>query len=159
MNKTIRILLILALLVGIVVVAGSKTVWASSAPASPLEKVNPAPAAVASNIGTVDVPDGERVVIGNGEDPVSIGGQATLEGLDVNTNVLTSLSPRPDGYLSKIVNLLFTSGSARLCFPAVKGDETVYILVGDVWTPLFTFYVNNLACVEFSESGSYVLGQ
>ena len=161
MNKIIRFVLILALLVGVVVVAGSKTAWASPAPSSPVEKANPAPVAVSANVGTVNVPGTGKAgvhVVGTADCPISIWGIATLCPLSSNTDVLASLDPRPDGYLSKIVELKFSSGSARLCFASVNGNEVIYFNIDDVWTRLYTFYMDGQACVDVSSSGQYVLG-
>lgn len=168
MNKTLRFGLIVIVLVGVIFAATSQAVWAGSQPVSPAS--NPGGSVqVKSQIGTVIVPtvaptaipepgqEGESVN-GTGE-LISINGQATLQGLGGNTDVFGSLSSRPDGYLSKIVTLAFSSGSARLCFAAPQNDEKIFVKVGDEWLPLYTFYVDGQACVDVSNSGQYVLGR
>ncbi len=168
MNKTLRFGLIVIVLVGVIFAATSQAVWAGSQPVS-LASNPGANAQVKAQVGTVLVPtavataipepghEGESVS-GSG-DVVSINGQATLQGLGGNSEVFGSLTSRPDGYLSKVVHLSFSSGSARLCFAAPQNDEKIFVKAGDEWLPLYTFYVNGQACVDVSASGEYVLGR
>jgi radical SAM superfamily enzyme with C-terminal helix-hairpin-helix motif len=164
MNKTIRFLLILVLLVGVVAVAGSKVAWAGSAPASDQAKAEAA-SALALKPGTVVVPvpnhpEQEGVNVDASKAcPVSIRGHATLCALTSGTEVFGSLRARESGYLSKVVSLYFTSGSARLCFGAPQGNEVIYVDSNGEWVPLYTFYVDGQACVDVSTSGLYVLGK
>jgi len=160
MNKIIKVLLIVVLLGGIVLVARSQTVWASSGFSFQPAKIVPVLSAPGQRPGTVAVPPiaGGVRVRGIGDCPISVGGTATLCGLTTPVDVLGSLEPRPDGYLSKMVELVFTTGTVRLCFAAPDGKELIYFLSNDAWTPLFTYYRDGQACVDVSVSGFYVLG-
>lgn len=163
MNKTLRFALILAVLVLVVVAAGSQTVWAGSQPVAPAAAGYASTTFSTSSVGTVIVPadpqkEGENV-LGFEGCPRSIRGQATLCGLEANTQVFGQISPKPAGYLSKIVHLSFASGSARLCFAAPNRTEKIYVAVGDGWVALYTYYQNGQACTDVSASGNYVLGR
>jgi hypothetical protein len=170
MNKTLRFGLIVMVLVGVIFAATSQAVWAGSQSAAPAANSG-SNLQQKANLGTVIVPTAVSVpaepekeginVIGNDPEgcPRSIRGQATLCGLEAGTDVFGGISEKPSGYLSKVVNLSFSAGSARLCFAAPQHDEKIFVKVGDGWTPLYTFYVDGQACVDVSASGQYVLGK
>jgi hypothetical protein len=165
MNKVARILLILAVLVSVVVIVGSKTAWASPAPAAPAEKVNPASSAKIVICTTCPPTPSESRQDGinvnwqkRNECPISLLGQATLCALNPSSNVFGQIGGREDGYLSKIIQLSFTSGTARLCFGAPQGTETIYFFSNNVGVPVTTFYQDGQACADLSQSGYYILG-
>ena len=159
MNKTIRLLLVVILFVGVVAVAG-KNAWASPVVPAPAAKVDAGVAQANPQVGTVVVPEhGSVVRVQHKSCPENVSGAATLCGLETGTDVVASLDPQPAGYLSKIVNLAFAGGSAKLCFPALHGTEKIYFNQMGVWTQVSTFYESNKACAIVSISGQYVLGK
>ena len=160
MNKTFRILLVVILLAWIIVIAGSKSAWATPAakqPEAAPASVNGAPAAAAP-IGSVRALncDGIRVL---DEQIESVCGVAILTGT-LGTDVFASLEPIPGGFYSQAVRLFFTSGNVQICFAAPTGG-TLFFLPIDVtepWTIVPTNVVDGFACATVAASGSYALG-
>jgi hypothetical protein len=158
MNKTIRFVLILTVLVGVLAVAGSQTAWASPAPVAPsaaAEKVAPAPVAAdafvgtgVSNCGSQNVGDGqERGVCGLAK---------------IYTTYGSHIIARARG---GILTLHVYSGSAEICFAAPRNGVIYYqsLQNHNTWLPLTTVrkLVNGhfMACTVTGQSGRYEFEQ
>jgi hypothetical protein len=154
MNKTIRVLLIVAVLVGILAVAGSQTVWASPAPVAPAaaaEEVAPAPVAADAFVGTGGG-GCQAQVVDNGETK-GICGLAKVYST-YGTHVVARVS-------GGVLHLYFSRGSAEVCFAAPRNGVIYWQPVQNhnTWIALTTVrkLVNGkfMACTVTSQSGSY----
>lgn len=150
MNKTVRFLLVLGLLVGILAVAGGAAVWASPATKAPdavSEKAAPALPSSGSHLGTVAAEGCGGVSVNPGETK-GICGAAVVTGGDVFATV------GGEG----IVSLYFNSGSATICFAAPHAG-VVYFQPhpgpDDTWIPLATGFSGGRACATTSNNGHY----
>jgi hypothetical protein len=159
MKKSLRILLVLVVLSGIIFAAGSRAAWATPAarqPEAAAAKDNGA--APAAPIGSVQAPncDGVRVL---DLQEKSICGVALLTGQTTGTDVFGALNGMPGGFLSQAVTLYFTSGSLQICFAAPEGGTIFFQPSGTYdwgWVP--TDLNNGFACATVSQNGDYALG-
>jgi hypothetical protein len=163
MNKNIRILLVVLALIAIVVIAGSKTVWSKPGPNSPVAQTDAvsanAPLSVDANVGSVDPPNCTGSVTISGSESKSMCGEATLTGLG-NVDVIATQRGREGDFISKTISLVFTKGSARLCFAAPNGGD-IYFKANssNAWTTFPTTIADGIACAVVSDSGAYCFGK
>ena len=159
MNKYMRILLVLALLVGFVAFAGSQAAWAVKPAAAPAAGASSMANSVSGS--TVNPPSG------CGSDvPVDLGattlcGVATVASDNGELIGTSHLANRPEGFKNKMVVVtLFNEGTyGQLCFAARKGGAVYFQNpVTMLWSPIFTVVENGLACASIFQSGNYVLG-
>ena len=159
MNKTMRLVLIVAVLVCTVIAAGSQTAWASKPAASVA-----APAAAAQGVEgltTVIPPAGCGSQTPVDETLSTLCGVATIVSDNAKLIGTSYLGARPDGFKNKkVLVTLWDAGSASLCFVARSGG-TIYFYDTTLqkWTPIFTTVTNGIACAQITQSGEYVLGK
>lgn len=154
MNKTVRFLLVVALLVGVIAVAGGTAVWASPAAKAPeavSAKADAALPAAGSLDGTVSGGDGcsgKRVQDG---EKAGICGLATVA-TQVGSSVFAKASA------GGILSLFFDRGSALICF-AAPHNGVIYFQphpgANNVWFPIATRVENGRACANVSANGYY----
>lgn len=159
MKKYLRFLLILAILVVFVAVAGSQTAWAGKLAA---------PAAGLSNAmdNSVSLLTTVRPEGCGAETPID-GTVSTLCGIativsDNGRNIgMSYLGNRPDGFKNKKVSVLFSEpGGAILCFGAKDGGTIYFYNMGiETWVPIATTVENGIACARIYASGDYVIGK
>lgn len=159
MKKSLRFLFVMLLLAGIIIVAGSKTVWATPAArqseSAPV-KANGAPVGVAA--GSVRAPNCDGVTVLDLEQK-SVCGIAILTGTAKGTDVFAALNGMPDGFLSQAVTLYFKSGSVEICFAAPTGGTIFFMPSGTFdWAAVPTYFNDGLACATVFENGDYALG-
>jgi len=162
MNKTFRILLVLVLLAGIILAAGSKAAWATPAAkqaesASP--KANSALPTFIPPVGSVRPPDCRDATHVKQDNIKNICGVVLITGLS-NADVFAFLNPIPEGFYSQAVTLYFTSGSVQICFAAPDGGTIFFRASGttDVWVTVPTNVLDGFACAIVSANGEYALG-
>lgn len=162
MSKNMRFVIVLVVLAVIVVLAGSRTAWASKA----ILGQEPAPAAgnvesgqaASPKIGTVSAQNCEdtvRVLTGETKSLCAI---ATITGVG-DADLFATLSPLESPFATKIINIIFYRGSAQICYAAPEGGVIYFNAVNSAdWVPLTTGIDNGIACALISESGNYAFG-
>ena len=92
---------------------------------------------------------------------LNICGQAVATDNSYNSNAKAYLSPRQGDFISKTINLEFTSGSFLLCFAATENVGYVYFSLpgSDTWSKLPTTFENGEACAIADTTGAYAYGK
>ncbi len=162
MSKNMRFVIVLVVLAVIVVVAGSRTAWASKA----IFGQQPAPVAgnaesdqaASPKIGTVSAQNcGDSVRVLTGEFK-SICAIATITAVG-ETDLVAILSPDESAFETKLITVFFEMGSAQLCYAAPDGGVVYFrALHTKDWLPLITGVENGIACAFIAEDGDYAFG-